>query len=185
MTKVTLGVYARDILTGFEGWVVAHNQYITGCDQFQLQPEIKAGEEEKGVPNTFSFDVTRLEVNTNKPVLDLKQFNTQDHAAHLKLGMFGRDRVTGFTGYISCRARYLTGSCRYSLQMRLPEGKQHGELQNTYIDGDRIELMPEVPRLVIPGLEDQDEESSADQPKKPRTSMDQKGADSNFPAPLK
>lgn len=36
-----LGITAKDIITGFEGVILGHCRYITGCDQYLLQPPMK------------------------------------------------------------------------------------------------------------------------------------------------
>lgn len=38
-----LGTWARDIITGFEGIIIGKVTYITGCDQYLLQPKVKDG----------------------------------------------------------------------------------------------------------------------------------------------
>lgn len=38
-----LGNKAKDVITGFEGIVTAKASYLTGCDQYLLQPELKEG----------------------------------------------------------------------------------------------------------------------------------------------
>jgi len=57
--KLKLGVVARDKATGFEGTVMGHAKYLTGCDQYCLQPKVeKSGE----LPSSHWFDEGRLEV---------------------------------------------------------------------------------------------------------------------------
>ena len=38
-----IGIKVKDVITGFEGIVTARCTYITGCDQFLVQPETKDG----------------------------------------------------------------------------------------------------------------------------------------------
>ena len=42
-----LGKKVRDKITGFQGIAVAHCKYLTGCDQYGLQPELRDGKMEK------------------------------------------------------------------------------------------------------------------------------------------
>lgn len=59
----------RDKITGFKGTVTGHADYITGCDQYLVQPESKDGDWKEG----RWFDGNRLEVSEKvKPVF----FNT-------------------------------------------------------------------------------------------------------------
>lgn len=39
MSKVKLGVRARDRITGFEGMVIARTEYLYGCARWALQPQ--------------------------------------------------------------------------------------------------------------------------------------------------
>lgn len=53
-----LGKKLKDKITGFEGIAVAHCKYLTGCDQYGLQPPLRDGKIE---PSQW-FDEGRLEV---------------------------------------------------------------------------------------------------------------------------
>lgn len=55
----------RDKITGFEGMVTGHSDYITGCDQYLVQPPVK--ETEFKEPRWF--DANRLEVVEETPAL--------------------------------------------------------------------------------------------------------------------
>jgi hypothetical protein len=64
--RIKVGQLARDKVTGFEGRVTGHADYITGCDQFLLTPQAKDGDLKDG----RWFDEHRLEVvNTAVMVL--------------------------------------------------------------------------------------------------------------------
>lgn len=53
-----LGKQGRDKITGFEGIIIAHVRYITGCDQYGLTPPVRDGK----VESTQYFDEGRIEV---------------------------------------------------------------------------------------------------------------------------
>lgn len=59
MTHKLMGKKAKDKLTGFTGTITAHAEYMTGCDQFLLQPPVKDGSE---YVNPIWFDEQRLEI---------------------------------------------------------------------------------------------------------------------------
>ena len=61
-----LGKTAKDVITGFSGVITGHVRYLTGCDQYLLQPKMA----EKGKrPAAEWFDETRLvKVNNKKKV---------------------------------------------------------------------------------------------------------------------
>jgi hypothetical protein len=54
--EIKLGVRAKDKITGFEGIVTGKASYLTGCDQYSLQPEAKESDYKEG----RWFDVGRL-----------------------------------------------------------------------------------------------------------------------------
>lgn len=59
-----LGIEVRDKITGFTGILTGHCQYITGCDQFLVQPKAKDGAHVEG----RWIDDIRLEVMNTTPV---------------------------------------------------------------------------------------------------------------------
>lgn len=58
MSKIKLGQKAIDKITGFEGIVVSHVEYLFGCDQYGLAPKSVDG---KGTETGY-FDEGRIEV---------------------------------------------------------------------------------------------------------------------------
>lgn len=46
--KYDHGVELKDTITGYKGTVTGRADYITGCNQYLLQPKIKAGEFKEG-----------------------------------------------------------------------------------------------------------------------------------------
>lgn len=63
-----MGTWAKDTVTGFEGRIIAMFSCITGCDQYQLQPLAKEGNDN---PKPLYFDCIRLEVMPEHGVMDL------------------------------------------------------------------------------------------------------------------
>lgn len=59
MTKFKLGVEAKDKITGFQGIITGHAEYLTGCDQYILQPKC---EKQGAYPEANWFDEGRLEL---------------------------------------------------------------------------------------------------------------------------
>jgi hypothetical protein len=55
---ITLGQKAKDKITGFEGILIAHVRYLTGCDQYALVPPAENGE----VKSAQYFDEGRIEI---------------------------------------------------------------------------------------------------------------------------
>ena len=56
--SIELGDTARDLVTGLEGVVTGKASYLTGCDQYSIQPVVAAGTWADG----RWLDVNRLEV---------------------------------------------------------------------------------------------------------------------------
>ena len=59
MSKILLGVKARDSVTNFEGTVTARVEYITGCVQYCITPGI---DKDGKLRDSHYFDEDRLEV---------------------------------------------------------------------------------------------------------------------------
>lgn len=76
---ITLGSKAKDRITGFVGVITGHSRYITGCDQYLLNPPAKDG----ALVDSQWFDEQRLEVDTGTPAvsLDNSRGNGADRAA--------------------------------------------------------------------------------------------------------
>lgn len=77
--SIGLGVRARDRVTGFAGFVTGHANYLSGCAQALLAPEV-------GADGTFRdgqwFDQQRLEVLPGEAiVLDNGETPGHDKAA--------------------------------------------------------------------------------------------------------
>lgn len=62
----TLGQKVRDAVTGLEGTATGFCTYITGCDQYLVQPRCKEGGE--SVESRW-VDVDRLELVEGEPIV--------------------------------------------------------------------------------------------------------------------
>lgn len=56
--KFKRGEYARDIITGFAGVIVARIDYLTGCNRYTLEPPL---DKDGKLPEPAMFDENRLE----------------------------------------------------------------------------------------------------------------------------
>lgn len=82
MAAIKLGVKAKDKITGFEGVVTGHADYLTGCDQYLVQPPV--GEKGDARDGRW-FDEQRLEVlDAPAMVLDNSKGNGADMEAPIK-----------------------------------------------------------------------------------------------------
>lgn len=63
------GQEVKDKITGFKGIVTGKCNYITGCEQYLVQPK---GKESDKKPDAVWFDVDRLDV-VSKKIIELKE----------------------------------------------------------------------------------------------------------------
>ena len=54
-----MGQEAKDKITGFKGILTARHQYITGCDQYAITPDL---DENGKLGDIFQFDEGRIEI---------------------------------------------------------------------------------------------------------------------------
>lgn len=67
MKNLDLGDEVKDRVTGFTGIIVGHARYLTGCDQYNVQPQCDP--EKPGVhPDGYWFDEGKLELLKTKVV---------------------------------------------------------------------------------------------------------------------
>ncbi len=64
-----MGLDAADVVTGFRGSIIGHAEYLTGCDQFLLQPPL--GEDGVFVEARW-FDRIRVQLTDKRCRSNLK-----------------------------------------------------------------------------------------------------------------
>lgn len=73
-------VHARDVITGFRGIVTGHADYITGCDQWLIQPDAT----DKTYNEAKWFDENRLEiVDTTEARIKEKGLGVNDNGCDM------------------------------------------------------------------------------------------------------
>ena len=77
-----LGYKAKDKITGFSGVIDSICFDLYGCVQASLKPPV---DKDGKIPEAYWFDVTRLEIKTNKRVVDMPDFY-QGYVAEGKKG---------------------------------------------------------------------------------------------------
>lgn len=63
------GQEVKDKITGFKGIVTGKCSYITGCEQYLVQPKSKVSDKK---PEAIWFDIDRLEV-IGKKIIKIKE----------------------------------------------------------------------------------------------------------------
>jgi heat shock protein HspQ len=116
MFKFNLGDDVKDSITGFKGAVVVLAEFLTGCKRIGVQSrEMKDG---KPVEWTM-FDEDQL------VLVKKKKDDGRDYLAfEFALGDEVKDKITGYSGVVTCRARYLSGSKRINVQCKKLKGGQ-------------------------------------------------------------
>lgn len=74
--KHDLGLTAKDKITGFEGLITGRCDYLTGCNQYLLQPPVKDGDFKNG----HWFDEGRIEL-TNKKGISSEEVTGEENGA--------------------------------------------------------------------------------------------------------
>lgn len=59
MSEIKLGDIAEDVITGFQGTVIATTQWLNNCERVMLQPRI---DKDGKVPDAQSFDVPNVKL---------------------------------------------------------------------------------------------------------------------------
>lgn len=67
----------EDQLTGFKGKITGHADYITGCDQFLVQPEAPKGEWK----DARWFDEGRLKIVGTSKKIKVSQLQAEENGA--------------------------------------------------------------------------------------------------------
>ncbi len=64
--KFPMGEMAKDVVTGFTGIITARVEFLTGCNQYVLNPPMKKGDKE--TLKTEQFDENRLVIVPGKAI---------------------------------------------------------------------------------------------------------------------
>lgn len=79
MQTIPFGTHVRDIITGQTGIVTGYCTYITGCDQYLLQPPAKAADNSPG--EVRWVDYARLKPTGEEIAPEVAALANLDHAA--------------------------------------------------------------------------------------------------------
>lgn len=64
MSRIAMGIAVQDVISGLTGIVTGQVRYITGCDQYQVQPRSKDGSR----PEAQWIDEARLAIVNNDAI---------------------------------------------------------------------------------------------------------------------
>ena len=141
---LALGDLARDIITSFEGVVLARTTFLHGCDRLYLAPRALTPDGKPIEPT--SFDDKRL-VPVERGVVAVEV-----PTPRLPMGAMARDTITGFEGRIVGIQRHMTGVVFYTLE---PTSlKADGDLRDAQpFEEERIAIIQEMAVPVSPNAD--------------------------------
>jgi hypothetical protein len=139
MTKqkspITLGCMGKDLVTSYEGVVVAWTEWAYGCDRVVLQ----AQEMHNGKPvDSWGCDVQHVQLTKTREEMGFEEpLRTPAH--DIPLGSKCKDTITGFEGILVARTTWLSGTVRLTLQpKKLHDGKP---VDNDTFDSEQVEVL--------------------------------------------
>jgi len=120
--RVELGSTAKCLVTGFTGMVVAAAQWLFNCNTYVVKPRALY----KGKP----IEGEQIEGPVLKVVKPPKDVMVDEWPFLLKLGSEAKDDITGFSGLVICRTRWLASCNTYTVQ---PQELKDGKVQDTMV----------------------------------------------------
>lgn len=78
---LSFGQEVRDVISGFKGIITGKCDYISGCEQYLVQPKGKTSDKK---PESIWFDVDRLKLVSKKRLILKKETNGFDLEAPIK-----------------------------------------------------------------------------------------------------
>jgi len=115
-----MNVVAKDVISGFEGVIIARSAHLFGCAQYGLAPRELASD--GSTKNTEYFDEARIEIIDNSNAV-YGNDNFENIFA-ISLGSEVQDKVTNFTGKVVVAIEYLHNCNQYYIQPSVDkEGK--------------------------------------------------------------
>ncbi len=109
--EATLGAYAREIISGFEGVIIGKTLHVNGCHRVVIQPtKLKDGEP----LSALSVDVQQVELVPDVAVITCGNIGLD--WGNVKLGVRARDLITPYTGIVVSKTEWFGGKKRVGIQ---------------------------------------------------------------------
>lgn len=78
--SIKFGVSAKDKITGLKGIITAKAEYITGCNQYLLQPKVsESGDFKEGK----WVDEGRIEIDWHEPVIEISDLKAEENGCDI------------------------------------------------------------------------------------------------------
>ena len=145
-----LGYEVKDKVSGLTGVAFEYVKFITGCDQYMIQP---AAKEDGTMPRNSLIDFTRLEKTKEdramEPInVDLSEVDVDDAI----MGHDAQDTVSKFKGVIVGLSVSISGVISVGISPVVDE-KNEGK-NSLWFELDRVEVTPKEDRFVHDKEED-------------------------------
>jgi len=113
-----LGKLGRDVVTEFEGIIIAKAIHLSGCNTYLLAPKAKNGKKRK----SQYFSAERVEIFEDGLSIKAKPKNSDVENA-IELGKFGKDKISDFQGIVVVKVINLFGSNSLALEPKAKDGE--------------------------------------------------------------
>lgn len=138
ITEATLGAYAREVISGFEGVIVGKTLHLNGCHRVIIQPTtLEDGEPRMGM----SVDVQQVELKPEVPTIVCGSVCLD--WGNVKLGVKARDVISNYTGIVVSKTEWFGGKKRVGIQS---SALHNGKSIPIYdIDVTQVEVLDATP----------------------------------------
>jgi hypothetical protein len=110
-----LGQIAKDLVTGYQGTIIAISTYMEGCPRYTLQAPMK---EDGTMPDAYDFDAPQIQLIGDGP-MQPPTFEEPKYGFGDKV----RDKIRGTEGIVYVFSYYLNGCIRVGIQPPIKEGE--------------------------------------------------------------
>ena len=134
-----MGMFVKDIVTGFEGFVVGKIYWMFGCENYLVQSsKAEAGKDALiSLKSMIPLSEKRLEIDAEKRNTNLEMEFIRPNLERY-FGMKCRDKVSGFEGVCIGCTTSMYGSDQYALETKAKKNKS-GKVG--WFDEGRIEII--------------------------------------------
>ena len=141
-----LGCKVKDKVTTIEGIATSISFFLVGCVQVTVTPLKEKGEKQE--PSKF-FDLPRIEVLNNVPVMNAPQFPKGYEGADFEIfACKAKHKVSGFEGIITGMSFDLYGCIQVSVSPQVDETGKRSD--GFWFDLNSIEILDKTPVMKVP-----------------------------------
>lgn len=116
MQEIQFGRKYHDVITGFEGIAIGFTEYLSGCTQVLLAPQVVADGAKK---ESHWFDIQRIKPAGDATLITLDNSGIPQRQPRVQLGKKYREKFTMFEGIAVGRAEYIAGNTEVLIAPRV------------------------------------------------------------------